>query len=81
MLGLDLGPNAASTRVSSPKHDLAWQLPASTAPPGNQAMTVETPTFCGQWESTKENKYFIHLDLDRDENITHIVIDMNKDKY
>ena len=27
--GPDLAPKAASTRVSSPEHDLAWQLPAS----------------------------------------------------
>jgi hypothetical protein len=30
----DLVPKAAPTRVSSPEHDLVWQLPASTAPPG-----------------------------------------------
>ena len=29
----------------------------------------------------QENKHFIHLDPDRGENIAHIVIDMNKDKY
>jgi hypothetical protein len=33
----------ASTHVSSPEHDLAWQLPASTAPPGNQAIAIEAP--------------------------------------
>ena len=32
--GPDLAPKAAPTRVSSPGHDLAWQLPASTAPRG-----------------------------------------------
>jgi hypothetical protein len=38
--GPDLAPKAAPTRVSSPEHDLAWQLPASTAPPGlGQALT------------------------------------------
>ena len=43
-------------------------------------MAVETPNFCGQWGSTKENKHFIYLDPDRDENIAHIVTDMNKER-
>ena len=33
-VGPDLAPKAVPTRVSFPQHDLAWQLPASTAPPG-----------------------------------------------
>jgi hypothetical protein len=34
-----------STGETSPdiQIDLAWQLPASTAPPGNQAIAIEAP--------------------------------------
>ena len=37
----NLAPKAVPTRVSSPEHDLTWQLPASTAPPGRDRPEAE----------------------------------------